>query len=329
MSPVQIHVLAGFLDPRCGPQRWQQLLAQGDSDAVFLSWHWLRAWWETLGEGDLLLVAAERDGEIFALAPLYATCGMVHFLGSGESDYADFVGDVGGPETLAAMLAAARERVADFLGFKLYVVPERSRSGQRIEAAARLLGLACVAKDEVPVLAVDLVGQHEAVRATLGRSMLKREEHFRRRGALVVEQLGDLGAIRPHLDDFYAQYLGRWSVKPEPGPLADPKQRAFLERSLCLAEATGWIRFLRIEWQGRPLAFEFAWYYRDTHYSAPWCFAIEHAKHCPGHVLLRQSVLAALAAGLHSYDLGLGDQEYKFRLPVHAIPTRTWGLFPP
>jgi len=80
---------------------------------------------------------------------------------------------------------------------------------------------------------------------------------------------------------------------------------------------------------GPPLAFEFAWYYQGTSFSAPWSFAIEEAKHSPGHVLLRQSLLAAMAAGLHTYDLGLGQQPYKFRLPVHLKPSRTWALYPP
>jgi CelD/BcsL family acetyltransferase involved in cellulose biosynthesis len=329
MSSVRTYVLSGFLDLRCGPEQWERLLLQGDTRTVWQTWHWSRAWWESVGEGDLLLVAAERDGAIFAIAPLYARQGIIFFLGSGESDCLDFVGDVGDAETLAAMLTTAREHVPDFEGFNLYLVPERSRSGQRIEAAACRLGLECSSKEDVPAVSVDLVGQQEAVRAAIHHSMRKREKHFRHRGTLLVEQLSDVAAIWPHLDDFYAQHVGRWTVKPDASPLVQPQQRAILERFLRLAQGTGWVRFLRIEWQGRPLAFEFAWYFHGAHYSGPWCFAIEHARRSPGQVLLRQSVLAALAAGLHTYDLGLGDQEYKLRLPASLDPIRTWWLYPP
>jgi CelD/BcsL family acetyltransferase involved in cellulose biosynthesis len=158
--------------------------------------------------------------------------------------------------------------------------------------------------------------------------MRKREEFFRQRGAFEVHQIRDSAAMTPHLEEYYAQHLARWEAKGIPSPFCNPKQRDFLERFLEVAAQTGWLRLLRLDWQGCPLAFEFAWYYRGTHYSAPWCFAIEHGRHCPGHVLLRQSLLAALAAGLTSYDLGGGDQEYKFRLPARVKRCYTWGLYP-
>ena len=159
--------------------------------------------------------------------------------------------------------------------------------------------------------------------------MLKRENYCRRHGTLEVRRLRDVNAIRPHLPEYYSQHLARWQAKGLPSPYTDLRRRAFLERFLELAEETNWIRFLRIDWNGQPIAFEFAWYYRGTHYSAPWCFAVEFANQSPGHILLRQSVLAALAEGLDTYDLGAGDQEYKFRLPARAHICRTWGLYPP
>ena len=36
----------------------------------------------------------------------------------------------------------------------------------------------------------------------------------------------------------------------------------------------------------------------------------------------------ALDAGMHTYDMGLGDQAYKFRLPSRTVTCPTWGLYP-
>jgi CelD/BcsL family acetyltransferase involved in cellulose biosynthesis len=328
VAPVRIHVLTGFDNPLCSPERWEQLLRRSDTDVVFLTWQWLRAWWETVGEGELLLIAAERQGEVVALAPLYATDGMVFFLGAGESDYLDFLGDIGDTEVLAALLRAARQRVPDFIGFRFPLVPEQSRTGPRLQEAAGRLGLDWEVEAELPAVEGDLVAQAESVRAATQRSMRKREEFFQRHGSFEVRQLQDSEAIRAHLAPFYAQHVARWQVKDCPSPFADAGQRAFLERFLQLAAGTGWIRFLQLEWEGLPLAFEFAWYYRGTHFSGPWCFAIDQGRHCPGHVLLRQSLLAALDEGLTVYDLGGGDQDYKFRLPVRVKRSFTWGLYP-
>src|SRR5262249_14048354 len=72
-------VLHGFDDTSFGAVQWQELLQQGPTDEVFLTWQWQRAWWESLGKGKLLLVLAERDGKPVALAPLYAASQMIFF----------------------------------------------------------------------------------------------------------------------------------------------------------------------------------------------------------------------------------------------------------
>jgi CelD/BcsL family acetyltransferase involved in cellulose biosynthesis len=327
MAAVRARVLTGFDDPCIASGRWEALLRRGDTDVVFLTWQWLRSWWETLGEGELLLIVAERDGEVVALAPFYTIAGMVYFLGAGESDYLDFIGDVSDPNVMAALLQEARQRAPEFVGIQLHLVVDRSRTGQVLQEAAGLLGLDCVLEAELPAVEVDLEKQADAVRIATDRSMRKREEQFRRHGAFEVRHLRSCEAILPQLEAFYAMHLARWQAKDIPSPFMDAGQRAFLERFLNVAGQTGWIRFLRLDWENRPLAFEFAWYYRGAHYSGPWCFAIDQARHCPGHVLLRQSLLAALAEELTLYDLGGGDQDYKYRLPVRVKRCYTWGLY--
>ncbi len=329
MSIVQTRLLTGFLDPQFGPCRWQQLLPRGDTNTVFQTWHWARAWWESVGEGELRLIMAERAGDVVALAPLYFQRGMIYFIGSGESDYLDFIGDVSDRDVLTALLAAARDSAPEFLGFEFFLVPDASRSGACLQAAAGRLGLECLTTQEMPAVEVDLSAQRYAVEAKLNRSMLKREEFFRRRGALAITRTGDLEAIRSFLPQFYAQHIARWERKNEQSPFNNPLQRGFIERFLEVAVETDWIRFLAIESEGSSLAFEFAWHYEGTHYSGPWCFAVDQANHSPGHVLLRQSLLSAIGAGLHMYDLGIGDQEYKLQLPARVKLCRSWGLYPP
>ena len=71
---------------------WAQLLERSPTRVVFLTRGWLEAWWQTLGEGTLLLALAERDGRRVALAPLHASGDIVSFLGTDSSDYLDFLG---------------------------------------------------------------------------------------------------------------------------------------------------------------------------------------------------------------------------------------------
>src|SRR5437870_4691572 len=130
MTAVRIRVLDGFNDATFGPEQWNQLALR--SGSVFLTWEWQRAWWESFGRGQLLLIAAERHGEPFALAPLFADSGMVFLVGSGGSDYLDFLGDISNPEALDAMMRAARNRVQEFDGFRFYHVLEGSPTGEAL-----------------------------------------------------------------------------------------------------------------------------------------------------------------------------------------------------
>jgi CelD/BcsL family acetyltransferase involved in cellulose biosynthesis len=329
MNSIQTHILTGFDDPRLGQDEWMRLLAQGDTDVLSLTWPWCRSWWETLGTGKLLLVAAERDGRIFAIAPLFALEGMIFFAGTGVSDYLDFIGNIESAETLTAMLAVARGQVPDFVGFRFWHVPQRSRTASLLQAAAPQLGLLCHFEIEIAAVEVDLVQHRETVMDTINRSMRRREERLRRDGTLVIRQETDLAAIRKLLGDFYALHVARWEGTEEVSQFATAGQRAFLERFMESVEHLGWTRFLWLEWNGQFLGAEVDWYYRGVHFSGPWCFAMEHSKYSPGQVLLRQSVVVAYDAGLHTFDLGTGDQAYKRRLPARMKTCETWGLYPP
>src|SRR5438105_3675679 len=98
-SVVRARRLDGFDDPALGREGWQRLVETSGSDVVYRTWEWQRAWWETLGTGELLLIAAECQGVIVALAPLYAEEGGIYFLGSNEeADNLDFIGATGDVE---------------------------------------------------------------------------------------------------------------------------------------------------------------------------------------------------------------------------------------
>src|SRR5438046_2227682 len=111
MTDLTTAVLPGFDDPAACPAAWGRLAAAGPTRTVFQTWHWQKAWWDSFVRGDLLLVLASRAGRPVALAPLFADGGMVFFVGSGGSDYLDFVGDTSDPGVLDALLGTARERV--------------------------------------------------------------------------------------------------------------------------------------------------------------------------------------------------------------------------
>src|SRR5580704_1314371 len=124
MPSLCARILSGFDDPACAPDRWQALLSHSPTNVVYLTYPWQRAWWETHGCGRLMLVAAERDGEVIALAPFYCFKSGIYFVGAGEAEYVEFSGDTRDPAVLAALIRTAREAADDLEDMKFHLLPE-------------------------------------------------------------------------------------------------------------------------------------------------------------------------------------------------------------
>ena len=309
-------------------EAWARLLAGSDVRPITQTFAFQKVWWKTYDVPQLLLLAAERGGEIVAIAPFYATGGMVFFLGVGEADYHDIIGAGHDPDVITALVAAARERADDFEGFKLHFMPEGSRTPAALAEAARRLGLGLHEMGEIVTVVVDVAGDPAAVRRAVSGSMNKREGWFRQRGGIRVQPLTTAAEVLPLLPEFFAMHVARWESKGIESIYRRPEVRTFLERWVAASAAEGWLRALRLEWQGRTLAMEFSWEYERRQYCGQWAFPLGDARRSPGQVLLRHSVLQAVGRGVTVYDQGLGDQPYKFHLPNRTVTCTTWGLFP-
>jgi CelD/BcsL family acetyltransferase involved in cellulose biosynthesis len=312
-------ILAGFDDPG---------FKASESGSIFMTKEWLSTWWETFGHGRLLLVAAERDDRIVALAPFYAESGIIYFVGSGYESYElGFLGDVRDPSIVEALLQGASETVEDFAGFELYFISSALQA--QLEAAAPRLGLNANEEWRVSVMTMDLRSQPErALAATRKKSLVRHENYFRREGGLSVTHTDKAEQVLPWLDELFAQHIERWAATESPSQFQEEKWRIFFQRWAVSAASRGWLRFTRLEWQGRAIAFHFGVCYQGNYIWYKPCFAIDLARHSPGEVLLRQVLLAAIEEGANTFDFGTGDDEYKTRFATETREMRGVGLYP-
>lgn len=322
--------LLGFNDTCLGSDRWQALLGSGSSDVVFLTWQWQSAWWETFRRGELLLICAERDGEIVAAAPLFTDAGMVYLVGSGGSDYLDFVGDVNDPEVLDSLLTEARRHVRDFIGFVFYHVPDASPTSRLLKQSAERLGLAIFEESGLPAPVLDANTHPGALHAAIAKkSLVRHERYFVREGGLDVEHETHATEILPLLDEFFTQHQARWAGTDSPSLFLDDQQRQFYRALTTSASDEGWLRFTRILWKGEAIAFHFGFCYRGTFMWYKPSFDIGVARRSPGEVLLRQLLVAASNEPVTAFDFGLGDETFKSRFATEVHHVTSWGLYDP
>jgi CelD/BcsL family acetyltransferase involved in cellulose biosynthesis len=328
IATAGITVIRDFGDPLVSAENWDRLLVSTPGATVFQTWQWQRAWWETFGRGQLLILVAEEEGRPTALWPLFEDGGMVFPVGAGCSDYLDVIGNADSSR-LVAMLRSAMEAVPGLLGLRLYHVPDSSPTALRLQEAARRLGLACYDEGDLPCPVMDMAADPaHAEAATRKKSLVRHENYFRRNGDLQVEHISDGVAIQPYLEGLFEQHMERWAQTPYPSLFLDDANRRFYRRLAEVAGNAGWLRFTRVSWEGRDIAYHFGFSYRGRYLWYKPTFAVDLARHSPGEVLIRQILMAAIEEGTTVFDFGIGDEPFKHRFATRLEWVRTWGLYP-
>ena len=326
-TEIQTRILNGFDDPSFSPEQWNTLLQQGGTRTVNLTPEWQRGWWDTFGQGRLLLTVAECEGHPTALGPLFSNGGMIFNI--CPEDGLDFIGNISEPGVLDALLQTARQQVPDFAGFRFYFIPDHSPTGRHLQSAAARLGLECFDEGALPSPWIDLAGQPaHALACTRKKSLLRHERHLARHGTLTVEHLRTAAEIEPHLDAFFAQHRARRAATPHPSLFESADQQAYYRSITTRIGPRNWLRFTRIVWNDQPAAFHFGLCHEGRFLWGIPSFDIQLAHLSPGEVLLRQTLLAAIEEGAALFDFGVGAEPYKDRFATHATQLRTWGLYP-
>ena len=181
-GPVRTRKLSGFDDASLGRERWNALVLANPTPSPYLTWELQRAYEEIVDWGELVLVAAERGGELVALAALRYAGGQLCFNGTTfEFDRLDFLGDVSDPQVLAALLAAARDHTNESATFDFEFVHDDSPTHRHLPAVASALGLAGGPKYESVGLELDLAAQPERAQhldqqaGSQGRALARQE----------------------------------------------------------------------------------------------------------------------------------------------------------
>jgi CelD/BcsL family acetyltransferase involved in cellulose biosynthesis len=303
---------------------WDALVA-GAPDLVFLTSEWQRQWWDSFGRGQLLLVVAERRGEPVAIAPLYADEGMLLLVGSGGSDYLDFIG-APDAELLGMMLEQARRRVDDFAGFGLYHLPLESSTTPMLPDVAARLGLELHREDTIGGPYIELPDADAVTRFCGRRKVRKEEARMRRAGALRVRSASG-AELDEWLELLLAQHSARWrplGVKGFEGEDAS----AFCRAIVHAGHRGGWLRFTMLEWRGAPAAFEITLIRGSRHLSYLVSRDPEIRSYSPGKVLEAHVVREAFEAGARCFDLGMGEEQHKLHSASGVRRVANWFLYP-
>jgi len=323
-ADLQIRTLTSFDDPALGAERWDRLLA-GETESVFLTHAWQRLWWQTMGERGLMIVLAERGGEPFALAPLFAASGVLLPIGSGNADSLDVIGHPD-EQALAAMLGEARDALPEFAGIELYHLPANSPTRALLPGVAARLGLELQSEEEEGAPYADLHDAEVVERLVSRRSVRKEEARMDRVSPLRVRTAA-AGELDDLLDLFLRQHGARWRAAGQ-ASFDTPRSRDLVRTVVENGQRDGWARLTVLEWRDAAAAIDISLIRGTTQLS--WLVSRDPSIHdySPGRVLGAHVVRAAVEAGMRRLDFGLGEEGHKLRDTSGVTPIANWFMYP-
>ncbi|MBF0571575.1 MAG: GNAT family N-acetyltransferase [Candidatus Omnitrophica bacterium] len=298
-------------------RQWDQLAALSPTRSVFQSFGWHQAWWETFSENKkLFLICIEENGKLCGVAPLFLSFKgrrrVLKFIGSGNSDYCDFIYFDDRPEILAKML--------DFLVINkdrwdqavLDYIPQKSPTVVQLSSAFSLHQLYPYAYSRIvcPVLLVDSDGKN--ISEILQKKILKRRyNYFFKKEGYEVLHLTREEEILPCLNEFFEQHIRRRGRTASPSLFLNQTNREFYKNLLTRLCPHKQIIFSVIKSGGQAIAFHFGFInYKIFLWYKP-SFEITHASHSPGMVLIKEILEYVLSQGIREVDFTIGKEPFK------------------
>lgn len=307
---------------------WNPLLARSRADSLFLTWEWIDAWREAVGERVRPFVVALRDGRgrLQGVAPYYLArlrlLGCVSYrtlrtLGDYHSgaEYGDWIVSREREELaplLAAALAAARRRwdciwMPNMAGW--------TGAQERVRAACAAAGFR-VRERPREFSAAELPGDY----ADYWRSLSANARSTLQRQARRIEGEGtrfETCRARADLEAFLAALVElnhrRWSAAGGQGTFhRKPLELAFYRHFTGRAFERGWLRFFALRIGDAFKAVQIGYAYAGAFLQLQEGFDPGAAPGL-GNVLRARAIEACIGEGLRSYDF-LGEHtEHKRR----------------
>ncbi|MEZ4831007.1 MAG: GNAT family N-acetyltransferase [Caldilineaceae bacterium] len=311
---------------------WNELVARSRFDTFFLTHEWQSTWWETLGNGELWIVAFRtQGGELVGIAPFYRLehadgdwvgLSTLHIVGCIEvSDFLDVIIAKGWEKQVYAALRTWLQSedapvwdLCDFCN-----LPEDSLTYRLLPElwADDGYGFDVFQEDVAPHIRlplrydeylneqVDKKQRHEI------RRKQRRAEREAQVDFYLVPQDIDEDQFSLEVDEFIRlQQLS----SPDKEEFMTPQMQRFFKVMARRMHDAGFLRLAFISLDGQRAATFFAFEYRKQFllYNSGYDTG-DLSTLSPGWVLLAYLIQYAIALGCELFDFLQGDEEYKYR----------------
>jgi len=309
-------------------QDWHALLSQSASHVPFLTYEYLKTWWETRGGGEwpqdsqLVLVAAFQEDHLVGIAPLFHSNNILGkpalmFVGAIEvSDFLDFIVK---PEDLPGFT----QGLIDFLlnsdlppweVLDLYNLLEESPTLAGLKSEAETRGWKHQEIHLQPSPYIPLPGNFEAYLAQIDK---KQRHEIRRKLRNVDQSLAEPGLYftedEENLEADVQAFIDMMAQDPNKRDFLTDAMRQHIHNTARIAFEQGWLHLAFFTLDGEKAAANLSFNFNDRLwlYNSGWKW--EYRDYSPGWVLLAYLIEWAAENGIQEFDFMRGDEPYKYK----------------
>lgn len=314
MKNWELEVEREPLSTRAAREAWDELLSRSESNTVFLSSPWLRAWMDTLGrDSEVIAPTIRHQGKLVAAALFEAHDGLLRFAGHPRSDYADFLvdkrlNDAGYRHAVQELMACALQTSPSANHFELNRVPTASRTYLELQASSGPFYTTEIGAVPAPRMHMSVVQDR------LAKKSLKRHDRgLRKLGEVTCSTTTDATLALQDLDEFFQQHIQRWAATDTPSLFNEPSNRDFYRAVAKHLGEAGHLRFTTVRIDDKLAAAHFGFMHDGVFTWYKPSFDPQLAKQSPGEVLLKRLLERACNENATWFDFTIGGEAFKMR----------------
>jgi len=298
---------------------WNRLLMDSPTNSIFQTYEWHLAWWQVFQANNrLFLVCAKEKDRLMGIAPLAiipkGRLRILKFIGTGHSDYCDFIYPQHAPDVFCKMFSFIAEQAAQFDGMALDYIPQISTTVKFLNDVSRQMNFNPHLYSKAVAPALLLSGAQENIQNVLNKKSLNRHyKFFAKDHGLEILHLTKEDEIHFYLDGFFTQHIDRRKTVKDISLFTQSRNQEFYRKMLVNLCPEQRVIFTVIKWKGNAIAYHLGFSYNRVFTWYKPSFDMALAKHSPGEVLMKELIEYAQRENFQEFDFTVGSEAFKKR----------------
>lgn len=307
---------------------WNNLIHQSGSNTIFSTFEWLSTWWKHFGQDkELFILLAKKNEEIVGIAPLliekrkilkYFPIKVISFLGTGVSDYADFIITKERGKVLTLFLEYLKKIKSLWDLIDLREIREDSPNLVIIRKELERLNFTsnafCIGKCPYIKVNSDWNSYYSSLSSNFRQDIRTQFNHLRKSCLAYSFSLEEKDIDDILLDSLIDMHLNGIANKNKTSFLEKEIGKNFLKEIVSKFEEQGWIDINLMLINDKIVAYALGFQYGNKYYY--WNIGRDnnYSHFSPGKLLLQHMLKEKFSKNLvDEFDLLRGEENYKYR----------------